>query len=168
MAGFLSSSNGLVNFTLCQKSREFFTLPFVLQPNNDCLSMFFPLCFAWVLEYLMHVKFTPVYDPCYPMQTAYFKRIFNYRPIIPACCDDLISQHPFVLQFWSVIFHTCLVTRLRHKELREITPAKAQQTASSENYIKHPVYSTKYICLMEPKWQSIMSPTSFPIKLGKC
>lgn len=120
MAGFLSSSKGLVDFTLCQKSREILIFLFVLQANNDCLSIFFPSCFAWVLEYPMHMKFAPVCDPCYPMQTAYFKRMFNYRPIIPACHDELISQHPFVLQFWSVIFHTYLVTRLQHKELHQI------------------------------------------------
>lgn len=77
MAGLLGSSKGSVNFMLRQKSRETLILELVLQPNNDCLSVFFPLCFARVLEYLMHMKFSPVYDPCYPMQTASFKRIFN-------------------------------------------------------------------------------------------
>lgn len=46
------------------------------------------------------------------------------------------------------------------------TPTEAQQTASNENNIKYPVYGIKYICLMEPKWQSITSPTSFTVKLG--
>lgn len=45
-------------------------------------------------------------------------------------------------------------------------PAEAQQTASNENNIKYLVYGTKSICLMEPKWQSITSSTSFTIKLG--
>lgn len=67
-------------------------------------------------------------------------------------------------------FHGLFFTLVGDKVMAQRTPssatAKAQHTASSGN-IKHPAYSTKYICLMEPKRQSIVSPTAFPIKLGK-
>lgn len=159
--GFFSSSKGLVDFTLCQQSRELLIFPFLLQPNDDCLSVFFPLGFAWVLEYLMHMKLAPAYDLSYLMQTAYLKRIFNYNNTSTPqwAYSTIVIPVGILISYFS---HS-LGNKVTAQRTPSDTPAKAQQT---ENNPKHPVYSTNYM-FMEPKCQSILSPTSFPLKLGK-
>lgn len=73
--------------------------------------------------------------PRYPTQTAHFNRIFNYRPITPARPNELISQHPFVLKIWSVIFPHLLGDKVAAQRTPSNTPAKAGAARTTLNIL---------------------------------